>query len=1011
MHPHQNPTWLEPLALLARVSGLVHDVGKATQHFQGKLVRATTKTGNKLERDLYRHEWISALFTEHWWSAVEAAGADESAVLSKPFKTFFGDPDGDINLLNVSVSGGGRRGAITRAQSPITSIRDALVACVVTHHRLMNPADRMSGNPKGLLIAKACGQKRLQAPGQCKDGFYPGGNQTLPEPLLKKLYASTRELQTLFSSSDPPISADYFRALTLLSRIALVAGDHEVSGWQYPEIDPEGAMQQHAFYANTTRFISNDGGAQSALNQPLDYHLREVGRRAQHWAYILADIEQNLAFQGLSEESRRNLARPSELAAFSWQDKASCKLRSATGYSDCGSLVFNLAGTGTGKTLANIKLVNALTPEDRPCRFSVALNLRSLTLQTAEALKRAPVRLKEAEINCLIGDRLTKAFRDTLNTDEDDPYLSVGNEGNQEPLDLAIEMGTDNRAQGPCWLDKWAVTKSKPDQVKAFQATPALISTTDYLVCAGDPSRQGHHVMAALRVASSDLILDEIDGYDPKALVSIARVVMTAALFGRNVIASSATLGEPMMACIAEAFATGIAMRQALYQLQALPVQVAFVDDAIDPEVLTIPQKGFLDHVKKAFSARTERLMSVVTSRPARRLGYIHGLSEHATEEQAFAAFAEETEKAINQLHDNHSWKDPKSEAQVSFGVIRVAHTKQAIRLARHLQALSPEATQIYAMAYHGSDLKARRALKEAQLDRMFSRANNAAQPCEEPEIQRLIRQAGTHQVAFVMVATPVEEVGRDHDFDWAIIEPSSIASIVQMAGRVRRHRQGPVNKPNVALMERNIKGAAGKSKCFSRPGNGLPYESHSARSLSTLLMGAFGYAPGQPLKIDAAMRFGFQGQRCRLSNDDDEAYRREYHSGQLVCRSLESHTSRDAGLAWLVKGHYHTYQLREPSEQRTFCIRKEGSRFVIKQQSLQSDQWAYCDSSIFLENNLPTWATPSIQAATDIPGLSSNIKQEELLSFSVFWPGHAQSGDRSPVVCFDELLGGATHF
>ena len=59
------------------------------------------------------------------------------------------------------------------------------------------------------------------------------------------------------------------------------------------------------------------------------------------------------------------------------------------------------------------------------------------------------------------------------------------------------------------------------------------------------------------------------------------------------------------------------------------------------------------------------------------------------------------------------------------------------------------------------------------------------------------------------MVATPVEEVGRDHDFDWAIVEPSSYRSIIQLAGRVLRHRKldQDIQNPNIALMQYNLKG------------------------------------------------------------------------------------------------------------------------------------------------------------------------------------------------------------
>ncbi len=72
-------------------------------------------------------------------------------------------------------------------------------------------------------------------------------------------------------------------------------------------------------------------------------------------------------------------------------------------------------------------------------------------------------------------------------------------------------------------------------------------------------------------------------------------------------------------------------------------------------------------------------------------------------------------------------------------------------------------------------------------------------------------------------MATPVEEVGRDHDFDWAVVEPSSYRSIIQLAGRVRRHREGEVKEANIALLQYNWKtfkaGDEQGKKYFNRPG------------------------------------------------------------------------------------------------------------------------------------------------------------------------------------------------
>ncbi|MCG2901860.1 hypothetical protein KZ299_25250, partial [Escherichia coli] len=88
-------------------------------------------------------------------------------------------------------------------------------------------------------------------------------------------------------------------------------------------------------------------------------------------------------------------------------------------------------------------------------------------------------------------------------------------------------------------------------------ASPLLVSTIDYLIAAGEPHQQGHHVKALLRIMTSDLILDEVDGYEPKALIAVLRLVQLAAFYGRNVICSSATLSLTVAKTIHRAFESG----------------------------------------------------------------------------------------------------------------------------------------------------------------------------------------------------------------------------------------------------------------------------------------------------------------------------------------------------------------------------------------------------------------------------------------------------------------------
>jgi CRISPR-associated endonuclease/helicase Cas3 len=104
-------------------------------------------------------------------------------------------------------------------------------------------------------------------------------------------------------------------------------------------------------------------------------------------------------------------------------------------------------------------------------------------------------------------------------------------------------------------------------------------------------------------------------------------------------------------------------------------------------------------------------------------------------------------------------------------------------------------------------------------LDRLLNRK----QPktiWQEPEIQRAIQKhPEVKNYIFIVLASPVAEVGRDHDYDWAIVEPSSMRSIIQVAGRVLRHREQVPVTPNILLLNKNYKALANKNVVFERPG------------------------------------------------------------------------------------------------------------------------------------------------------------------------------------------------
>ena len=76
----------------------------------------------------------------------------------------------------------------------------------------------------------------------------------------------------------------------------------------------------------------------------------------------------------------------------------------------------------------------------------------------------------------------------------------------------------------------------------------------------------------------------------------------------------------------------------------------------------------------------------------------------------------------------------------------------------------------------------------------------------DRPDLRQCIDAHSAADQMFIVLGSPVTEVGRDHDYDWAVVEPSSMRSLIQLAGRVRRHRPGACAQPNIALLDTNLR-------------------------------------------------------------------------------------------------------------------------------------------------------------------------------------------------------------
>lgn len=174
---------------------------------------------------------------------------------------------------------------------------------------------------------------------------------------------------------------------------------------------------------------------------------------------------------------------------------------------------------------------------------------------------------------------------------------------------------------------------------------------------------------------------------------------------------------------------------------------------------------------------------------------------------------------------------------RISFGLLRLANIEPLIELAQAILAQgAPEGLHVHLCVYHSRHPLLVRSAIERQLDELLKRSDDdAAALFARPTLAKALQASTERDHLFVVLASPVAEVGRDHDYDWAIVEPSSMRSIIQLAGRIRRHRSGFSGEANLYLLSRNIRSLEGQNPAFQRPGfetPDFPLDSHDLHDL-----------------------------------------------------------------------------------------------------------------------------------------------------------------------------------
>lgn len=785
----------EEILLLASLTALLHDLGKASVAFQAKL-RGERVSG----ADRYRHEWISLRLFQAF-----VDGDDDPIWLQRLAQISGKDHDDWLTGLV-------RDGVDSDAPAPFRTMPPLAAAIgwlVVTHHRLpqwprMDPAagfrsTHLEGFPA--VMSADWNQLPRETAGDVPLTDYWRFEHALPvvTPRWQQRahHVAKRLLERLDHNAQIWLDNPY---IMHLSRMSLMLADHH-----YSSLTDHGKRLRgetgYPLYANTNRQTGE-------LNQPLDEHLlgleadvRAIARSLPSMVTALPRLARHKGFRRRSTDRR-----------FAWQDRAfdlAASIRESAQTN--GFFGINMASTGCGKTLANGRIAYALADPDRGARFSVALGLRTLTLQTGEA------------------------FRILLGLGEDELAIRVGGTASRELFDFfSDQAASSGSASGQALIDEYSYVYFEGDfeshpilrrlshdaGARKLLSAPVLVSTIDHLMPATEGTRGGRQIAPMMRLMSSDLILDEVDDFDVDDLPALSRLIHWSGMLGGRVLLSSATLSPALVEGLYRAYFAGRMIYQQNRGEPGVPVNIpcAWFDEGDRRHVDCPNPEHFRDAHQNFAANRQDRL----SRDEARRRATIVPLSIQSgnSQEQITTALTDRLIEQSEALHKSHCGVDPKTGRRVSFGLIRMANIEPLVAVA---QALiwrgAPAGCHIHLCVYHSQFPGLSRSAIEGHLDRALNRREELA-VFGQPEIRAAIDGSEEADQVFIVLGSPVTEVGRDHDYDWAIVEPSSMRSLIQLAGRVRRHRPEPCHVPNIHLLRTNIRalkqtgGAA-----FTQPG------------------------------------------------------------------------------------------------------------------------------------------------------------------------------------------------
>lgn len=809
---------LDQIRWLASMAALFHDVGKATDAFQQRL------RGQREGRNRYRHEWISLRLLEAF-----VGQDDDSQWLQRLASAEGCQPQHWLKTLRRD--GIDPLDATSDARTPfrcLPPLAQAIGWLIVSHHRLplkpsiddkgvqqwlgKNELGWQNELTQGLAnVSAAWNEVELRESledlppwWQCSRGL-PVGEKLWHKRAIRLVTQAFKANWWNSRETPPPLDSPY---VMHLARLCLMMADHHYSSLRIGKSDHFVAK---TLYANTQSSQPPwPETPHSIPNQTLLDHLLGVTRCTGEIVHRLPSLLSGL--RGITQH--RRFRQRSREARFKWQDKAFDLASTLQARSEQqGFFGINMASTGCGKTLANGRIMYALGHPRRGARFTIALGLRTLTLQTGESYRKH-MQLSEHDLAIRVGGSAQMAMYEHMQNDQESPSGSSSDTSLLD--DDSVIDHTDSTDSHPL-----LTTFLHDPKAQQFVSAPIMVCTIDHLMPATESLRGGRQIAPMLRLMTSDLILDEPDDFGIEDLPALTRLVYWTGLLGSRVLLSSATLPPTLIQGLYEAYYAGRTQFQRHQGDPSAPQAIccAWFDEQDHSTKECADPRMFKEQHNIFAKQRTHFLAEQTQILRTGRVAPLENITSRS-EDTLYAQLCDALLSEARTLHEAHHSVSTQGQ-RVSFGLIRLANINPLVAIAKQLFTHQPyQDMHIHLCVYHSQFPLLMRSRKEQMLDSVLDR-HNAKAVFNHPSVAPLLAKSPDKEHLFIVLGSPVTEVGRDHDYDWAIVEPSSVRSIIQLAGRIQRHRCVPPSTPNVVLLNRNLSTLkhGDKAASFMRPG------------------------------------------------------------------------------------------------------------------------------------------------------------------------------------------------